>query len=837
MCTIWFQFCYKLHNNIGNAFKRWGLFVWDHPTTVIICSLFMSFAFCFGFLRFDIYGQSERIHYPQNSRIFKDLAKVEDTFNYFIQTEEFVIFSTNKEQSVLTAEVFKVMQTLHNTILEIPGINEFCVQINKLCLTNNVLDNFYYLNDTTNQINDRLLTAYFNESYLMSNGAPAKYNFPLLLGNMKINNTNVFAKALRVQYYIRFPKTRKNYEKNKLWETKMMDYLKSNELTIKSYGYNILYNTVRSLDDAVAENTVENLPLVSISIGLMVLFCSVSVTRIGSLVMGHFVLSLFGILCITLGIGAGFGFTFLIGQPFASFVGVLPFLVIGIGIDDMFIILNKVDCLHSVPASSDKLGKVMQDVGFTITMTTITDLVAFIIGCTSSFPSVRIFCIFAIFSIFFVFLMLNSLFLALLVYDMKRIDNSRIDCVPWMRRVKDVGNESSSSYFTKVMECYGSYLMKTSSKIIVTFLSIVMVVLGVYGCYQTDLNFDFKIIGPDHSKFVKWINTIEKYFPAEDYFPIDLVLKDPNIDYSSSEIQNQFFALDQIAKEKYFNSSYNWLTSYVRWSNKSNFSNFTFSTKLNEFLSLHPMYKRDILFDRNKNILASRVHFFTKPVHSWIFRRDAMLSLRKSLEKLKIEFIPVSFPFIYASQLVVIVQETLVNLIICCLVILFVTLPYLIHFKVTFLLFVSFVFFTLELFAVMYIWGLSLNSITMIVLVMAIGFSVDYSCHITHGYLISQKLTPEDRIIDSLVSLGGSVLKGGGSTLIGVLVLACSSSKLFVLFFKMMFTIITLGLLHGLVALPVFLTIFCRFSKNIDEDPNNEKKGLAEDEKLSNINL
>ena len=449
MCQLWVQFCYKLHNCIGNLFQRWAVFVWAHPKLVILCSLFISFCFCSGFLRFNTYGQSERIYYPQNSRIFKDLAKVEDTFNYFVQSEEFVLFPINKEKSMVTAEVFKIMQTLHKAVLDIPGFNQFCLEVNKSCLTNNVFDHFFQLNDTTDEINKKLVAAFFNDSFLMSNGLPAKYNFPTLFGNLNINKSNIFANALRVQYYVRFAKTRRNYEENKIWEGKMIDYLKSQEMLVKNYGLNILCNTVRSLDDAVAENTVDNLPLVSVSIGLMVLFCAVSVTRIGSLVMSHFVLSLFGVLCITLGIGAGFGFTFLIGQSFASFVGVLPFLVIGVGIDDMFIILNKVDSLQSMPASSDKLGKVMHHVGFTITMTTLTDLVAFIIGCTSSFPSVKIFCIFAIFSIFFVFLMLNTLFLALLVFDMKRVDNHRIDCMPWMRKEKEV-NKVSDSYFSKV---------------------------------------------------------------------------------------------------------------------------------------------------------------------------------------------------------------------------------------------------------------------------------------------------------------------------------------------------------------------------------------------------
>lgn len=50
-----------------------------------------------------------------------------------------------------------------------------------------------------------------------------------------------------------------------------------------------------------------------------------------------------GILCIGLGIGGGFGIVLAGGEYFVAFVGVLPFLVLGVGIDDMFIIMGGKD--------------------------------------------------------------------------------------------------------------------------------------------------------------------------------------------------------------------------------------------------------------------------------------------------------------------------------------------------------------------------------------------------------------------------------------------------------------------------------------------------------------
>ena len=61
----------------------------------------------------------------------------------------------------------------------------------------------------------------------------------------------------------------------------------------------------------------------------------------------------------------------------------------------------------------------------------------------------------------------------------------------------------------------------------------------------------------------------------------------------------------------------------------------------------------------------------------------------------------------------------------------------------------------------MHIWGVSLNSISMINLVMAIGFAVDYSAHLAHSFVFSAESKPEQKAIDALRTVGASVLMGG----------------------------------------------------------------------------
>ena len=47
-----------------------------------------------------------------------------------------------------------------------------------------------------------------------------------------------------------------------------------------------------------------------------------------------------GIGCVILGVGSAFGLVMACGQYYVAFVGTLPFLILGVGIDDMFIIID-----------------------------------------------------------------------------------------------------------------------------------------------------------------------------------------------------------------------------------------------------------------------------------------------------------------------------------------------------------------------------------------------------------------------------------------------------------------------------------------------------------------
>ena len=112
-------------------------------------------------------------------------------------------------------------------------------------------------------------------------------------------------------------------------------------------------------------------------------------------------------------------------------------------------------------------------------------------------------------------------------------------------------------------------------------------------------------------------------------------------------------------------------------------------------------------------------------------------------------------------------------------------------------------------------WDVSLDSISMINLIMCIGFSVDFSAHISYHFISRRYLKNSERVTDSLYALGLPITQGAISTILGVLGLMLAPSYIFITFFKMVFLVIILGALHGLFLLPVLLSLF---GPNVCED-------------------
>ena len=119
------------------------------------------------------------------------------------------------------------------------------------------------------------------------------------------------------------------------------------------------------------------------------------------------------------------------------------------------------------------------------------------------------------------------------------------------------------------------------------------------------------------------------------------------------------------------------------------------------------------------------------------------------------------------------------------------------------------VFFCLvDILGLMYALNIAIDSVSVINIVLAIGLSVDYSAHVGHCFMTKGGNDKNKRSTEALADVGAAVLNGAISTFLAVAVLLFSSSYVFRTLSQQLALTVVLGALHGLIFLPVLLSLF-----------------------------
>jgi len=176
--------------------------------------------------------------------------------------------------------------------------------------------------------------------------------------------------------------------------------------------------------------------------------------------------------------------------------------------------------------------------------------------------------------------------------------------------------------------------------------------------------------------------------------------------------------------------------------------------------------------------------------------------------------------FLDYETYVVFKQEAIQNVGLALLAVLVVMLIVTANFPVTLFILLCISLVDFFLLGLLWYWDVTLNSITVVNNVIAIGLAVDYSAHIGHAFLMvdppnvdeaGRELTNHEKRVykarGALASMGASVFHGAFSTFLAIVVLGPSQSYIFKSFFKMWFGIIIFGVAHGFLLLPVLLAL------------------------------
>ncbi|XP_062260121.1 patched domain-containing protein 3 [Platichthys flesus] len=813
------------------CFETLGYFIGSHPLWFLIIPLILAAGLGSGFYFLDdrLSNDLEKEFTPSDGKAKAEREYVQETFHgndsmfssLRLSTDgNFATFIATNDNNILTVESLQAILQLDQKIRSMGvqfdsqsiAFNDLCAVFMGSCVSNDILDIINYNASYIETVNLTYPWYRFKGMEIplyRSLGSVTLYKDMPLVEN---------AKAIQLFYYLR------DEDKSKidLWLRSFIELVASEQTT----SIQVSYSTSMSRQWEFEESPDSVISLFSITYTIVITFSIVSCVRTDN-VRSKVWVATCGVIATGMAVLSGFGLLMMVGQPFVMTAASCPFLVLGIGIDDMFIMISCWQRTKVTDCVPERLAQTYQEAAISITITTLTDALALFLGCITTFGSVRSFCLYAGISICFCYLY-NITFLGACMalngqregknrhwFTCRKIPEdlpdgkskaSKICCIGG-RYDPLTGNEESE-FMSRIFEKnYGPFLTHKVTKSIVGVIYVAYLAVSIYGCTTLQEGLDISNLALDDSYINKYYDAESLHF-SKYYYSAMVVIKEP-IAYWDKEVMKKLdTCIADFERLSHVNNTLAWFNYYQEAANGFGLNisyEQGYQDNLAGFLNVSPIFREDINTSASGVIQASRFFIQTLDRNS---EDDTMTGLRKAAENCSIGLMVYHPSFIYFDQYTVIVGNTIQTLLVAVVVMLVIALVLIPSPICSLWVVFAICSVIVGVTGFMALWDVSLDSISMINLIMSIGFSVDFSAHISYAFVSSDNADVNKRAMEALAQLGYPVVQGALSTILGVVALSFSKSYIFRTFFKVMFLVITFGVCHGLMFIPVFLTLF-----------------------------
>ncbi|OEH79263.1 patched family domain-containing protein [Cyclospora cayetanensis] len=219
-------------------------------------------------------------------------------------------------------------------------------------------------------------------------------------------------------------------ERNATWERLLIQVLKANQTIGNLRAY---FQAFRSRDDELKASTAESKDVVYVVFTFFLLASySTALNFSCDLYRSKMLSSLMGFFAAFMGLGAGMGIVAYMQVAMVPTVLICPFLVLGIGVDDVFVLLNAYCMGYTTHDPEQRCIATLKTSGLGITITTLTNLISFGVGSFSTYLSIRNFCVYSAMALFLGYIFVLTFFFPVLCLDAKREFYSRVSpfCLP-----------------------------------------------------------------------------------------------------------------------------------------------------------------------------------------------------------------------------------------------------------------------------------------------------------------------------------------------------------------------------------------------------------------------
>ncbi|XP_023225988.1 patched domain-containing protein 3-like [Centruroides sculpturatus] len=828
---------------VSVTLSRIGYNVGCYPQLYVAISFILSIVFATGVLNISPSKDIEYLYVPSDARIKTDRAAIES------------IFSTNKSEcdyrrlSRFEGTVaIQVTSKYENSMLE-ETILEEVIKLDKIIRNVSFLWNNAFVRYEDICCKPDGITCH--ENYVLSFKGKAddmkkgihnvKYPVDKIRGNVvvsgfelggvTINKENMVRdfKAIRL-YYPLESATEEKKDMALKWEESLLETLtKVNLNNIEVYKF--LSQSVNNEINRIGESIFS---IMVISAPIMLIFAAVSCLSTDVLCSKPW-LGIAGCVSPFISTVAAFGLLTYCKVNYFALNAIILFLMLGIGVDDSFILLaawRRTDVKASVP---DRMKEAYAEAAVSITITSLTNFFAFCMGFMTPYNCIHIFSAYSALAIIFDYIYQLLFFGGLMALDGYREKHKLHSIFCWPVKQNYPNNENGvylkstnkkkkdnifMAFFGNVL---GGILGKPIIKIIVILAFFVYLAGAIY-CMR------FIQEGSDVVKFFPYFSYVFEYISIEDKFFHNYthqvqVVVNQTLDYSNVTVQNDIEEFLQSFESAPFTSdsstTESWLREFLAFT-KSPVAEFSLSGYnlsdsedfLNAFrnvflkMKIATRFRNDVVFNKEGDkITASRFLISSYDDKTGDDKKTFFRNVRKIGENSKFSTIIFNFRFMYYELYSNILSNCLKA--ICSaggtvIIVFIIFTP-----NILFLLSITITVVSIQvgLIGYMSLWNVSIETTALITLVMCTGFCVDYTVHMSYIFINCKNKTPNEKIKSSLYASGYPVLQGCISTILGVSIAYFGPSEPFLIFSKILMLMAIFALFHSLILLPVVLSI------------------------------
>ncbi|CAG8683201.1 5361_t:CDS:2, partial [Racocetra persica] len=654
----------------------------------------------------------------------------------------------------------------------------------------------------------------------------------------------------------------------------------------------ISFSTESSLELELNKST--NTDIFTIVLSYLVMFFYVSValgnrsTIPRMIIDSKFMLGICGIFIVLASVSTSVGiFSFLGIKVTLIIAEVIPFLVLAVGVDNIFILNHEFERLTlrsgGEESVEERIAKTLGRMGPSILLSALSETIAFGLGGIVTMPAVRNFALYAALAVWVDYLLQVTVFIAFLSLDAKRQEDDRMDCFPCIKVENAPERIDREGTLQKWMrKYYAPFILHKSVKIAVITIFIGIFLIGLSLVPQVELGLDQRIALPSDSYLIDYFDDLDNYFRVGP--PVYFVAKNVNVTKKDGQraLCGRFstceqFSLSNILEQerKRPHVSYiaeptaSWIDDFLHWLNPSlemccRFKKGSDPVEMcdifddeddcqtcfkdrepqwnttmkglpegSEFLYYMNLWKNSppdescplagkaaygdaiVSNPEHNTVVASHFRTFHTPLKSqkdYISAFHAAHRISKSIKKKNpsVDVFPYSVFYIFFEQYEHIAGLA-AEIFLYAFISIWVVTALLLGSVWTGLIVVGHVIMIVVcVLGMMVIWGVSLNAVSLVNLVICVGIGVEFCVHVVRAFVVGgEGVDRNERAYGAIVDVGSSVFSGITLTKFwGILVLAFTRSKIFeVYYFRMYVSMVIAGALHGLVLLPVVLSL------------------------------